>query len=534
MLDFSPIGMRPISALIDLPLPGAVIVTGAETVYTLEVFSPVTHERILAAATREMITRPSDTLSNYPFHGTLNKALSFNRSVADGNAFNGVSSGYGEIELENSSGDYDGLEPLGGARSLVKSGQLGASFDTFQTLLDGLIESSHPEQDQVRISIRDNTGQLDVPLQTTFFAGTGGGQGDAALAQKPMPLAFGTPKNVTPTFVDPPNEVYQYGTGRSYAGPTEVRDLGEVIGLQPAGPTNFIDHAALIAGTVAAGYYITCIAESKIRLGAPASELTCDVYGAADSSGNLYRTTAQIVRHLMEERGFTIDAASFNALDALQDATVDYYIDSNSSPTVSQVLDDLLGGIDAFGGPRRDGVFDSGRIDVPSDDAISLTYLEIDIFDIEQLPLPSNIDPQPWRVRCPYQRNWTRQTNLAAGRSAAIAAFVATDYQLGTPASDDTILAANAKARDVEPKCFFAMETAAAAEANRLFALLSGVVRRMFRIQIAAPAFMHNIGQVIRIYHSRFELSVGLTVVIVGTRDDVSSSDEMIELTVIG
>src|SRR4051812_13991576 len=119
--------------LIDLSLPSVIFAAENETlVYTLEVFHPATGERIISAATREFITQPGDILSCYPFDGTLTKALSFHRSVADGHGFSGMSSGYGELELENSSGEYDDLSSLAGGRLLCKAGWLGSSFDAFE------------------------------------------------------------------------------------------------------------------------------------------------------------------------------------------------------------------------------------------------------------------------------------------------------------------------------------------------------------------------------------------------------------------
>lgn len=524
--------------LIDLPLPAVVAAAENEImIHTLEVFHPETNARIIAAATREFITLPSDTLSNYPFHGTLIKALSFQRSVADGGtAFNGMASGYGELELENSDGAYDGLASLAGARFLCKAGWLGASFDTYLMLLDGIVSNSYVEQGQIRIEIEDRASLLDVPVQSTLYGGAGGADGDASIAQKRKPLALGFPKNTSPSFNDPVNDVYDISGGLPIYAVSEVRDNGVVLDLQSPGPTDFANYAALIAGTVSASKYITCLAEGKIRLGASAGgTIACDVTGLTgdvNSTGEtIIRTAGQQARYLLERAGIQVDIGSFLNLDVLSDASVDYYLDSNSNKTVRDAVNEILGGIDAWGGLRRDGVFDVGRIDTPADASISAVYREIDIFEIDRIALPKNIDPPPWRLRIPYYRNWTIQTNVLAATIPATAAFVATPYKLAE-ASEASVLAANPKAHDPEPRqCFYSDEFGSAAEANRLFGLLSGTAREMYRVVVSTRAFTHNIGNVIQIFHSRFELSSGATAVIVGVRDD--ATDEAVELTVL-
>lgn len=534
MLGWSPIGTRPIGMIVDFPLPAITLAAVGQTlVYTLEVFSPLTGDRIIAAATREFATQPDDTLPNYPFAGRLNKALSFHRSVVEGKAFSGVSAGYGELELENSDGFYDEIESLAGARLLCRVGALGSRYDTFVTLLDGVVERSLPGQDSLVIEIRDRTGLLDIPVQSNIYAGTSGAEGGPSLAQKPKGLRFGSAKNITPEFEDTANLVYAIHDGQILAV-TEARDQGVVIGLQSPGPTDFADYTTLVAGTVAPGKYITSLATGKIRLGAQPVELTCDIQGAVDSLGTYLRTTGQSVRWLLERAGFQVDVGFFINLDELSDASVDYCIASDSNATLHDTVDALLGGIDAFGGPRRDGVYSVGRIDVIDDDLISAVYKEIDIFDITMVQLPGNLEPRPWRIRMPFSVNWTIQAQTDDATVPATAAFVAAPYKLADPISDPDILAANSKAQDLQPTAYFTDATGASAETSRLFALLAETERRMFRMLVSTQAFDHDIGDTIQIFHSRFGLSGGLTVLVVGTRDEVSSAEETVELTVVG
>jgi hypothetical protein len=539
MLGFTAIGMRPIGMQIDRPLPSTIFAAQDRVlIYTLEVFEPATGDRVIAAATWPYITQPTDNLSNTFFDAVLNRALSYHREVTSGsNAFYGVSSGYGELEVENSSGDYDALGVLAGGRLIVKAGWLGSSFDTFLTLLDGFCKAAFVEQIRVRVDIEDNTTKLDVPAQPSVYSGAGGLAGGSSIAQKRKELAFGFPKNITPTLIDVVNLIYSVAGGSTILAVSEVRDRGIVLDVSG----NYATYDDLVAATVPAGFYATCLAEGLIRLGEGSSALTCDVTGLTGNvNGNgevIVRTASQIARYLLQSAGVSIDEASFVALDLLNDDAIDYYLDSESNKTLGEAVAEVLGGIDAFGGFGRDGIFNVGRIDVPNDANIAATYREIDIFDIERLALPGNIDPPPWRLRLPYQRAWTVQTDLAADAAPATVAFAEKPYRLAE-ASDSDVLVANPRARDPDPlKSFFSDQAAAAAEANRLlelYGLTTDTPRQMFRVVLAADAFRHNLGTTIKIYHSRHELSGGKSFVIVGTRDDVTSADETVELTVLG
>ena len=168
------------------------------------------------AATREFITNPGDVLPNTPFWGTVQKALRFDRSIIGGQGFGDVTAGWGELELINAEGDYDyliGNYAIDGRRVVVKIGAAGSSYNGFRTLFDGTATDWEPQEDVLRVFLRDNAYKLDVPASPNLYGGTGGLDGTEELKGKRKPRAFGSVINVTPPALIPSELVYQVNDG---------------------------------------------------------------------------------------------------------------------------------------------------------------------------------------------------------------------------------------------------------------------------------------------------------------------------------
>ena len=166
-MSFTWPGPRPFSTIIDRPLPAAVATSAiaAGIVFTVEIF-PVSGSPI-RVATQEFATRDTDSLPNTPFSGTLEKALRFHRSIIDGSRIGGMSSGYSEIVINNPSGEYDAYtNTLDGAHVIVRMGQSGASFDSFTTLYDGLVDGAATvDEETLTLHLEDDNRRLEIPVQ---------------------------------------------------------------------------------------------------------------------------------------------------------------------------------------------------------------------------------------------------------------------------------------------------------------------------------------------------------------------------------
>jgi hypothetical protein len=554
-LGLGPIAARPICGLVDMTLPASVfasIPANSTLINTAEIF-PSSGTRI-AAADRPFRALPTDTLSNQEFQGTLKTPLAFHRTIVSGDAFGAMSSGYGEIELQNDDGNYDAIfqtTTIDGRRVLVRTGQasqtgpdwIPQSYDTFPVLFDGIAEDWHLDDATLRITIRDNAFKLDVPASPNVYGGTGGADGTADMAGKRKPRAFGqlTPDsgsggNVSPPLIDPTNLVYQVNDGAVSTIPN-VYDSGFAL----TGPTaDFASYAALIAATIPDGSYATAKAVGMFRLGSIAfGTITCDTLGDASGTGYI-NDTASIGRRLISSSLVTqVDEGAFLTVTAAQPAAVGYYLGLDENKTVRQALDELFGGIGGWCGFRRDGTLDCGIFVAPTGTAVaSFDYVDILDGSLRRLDLPAATNPPPYRRRVAGPRNWTVQTSLVAGVSATRAAMLANPFAVAISTNSGltaSIQAAHPLAKDPDPvEAFFALNATAVTEANRLLSLYGSAVRSFYSFRVKALGALLNIGNVISVTYPRFDLASGKSLTVVGIADVPNDGCIEFEITAWG
>jgi hypothetical protein len=255
-MGWAPLSWRPLSMLVDMTLAATVAqpASGYALNYTLELYASVDTVR---TAVIPFITAPSDTIANQQFTGKLLKGLEFHVSIVDSDIGRKMSVGTGEFQLDNSDRGYDSLynnNTFDGRRVVLKYGQITipglipSSFDTYQTLLDGIVQDVFLDASQLRGTIRDNAFKMDVPASANAYGGTGTTDGDAGLTGKRKPLAYGVVNNVTPAQINATNLVYQVHDGAVNAIPA-VYDFGYALPTPgTVGPdADYASYAALIA-----------------------------------------------------------------------------------------------------------------------------------------------------------------------------------------------------------------------------------------------------------------------------------------------
>lgn len=551
-MGWAPLSWRPFSMLVDMTLPvAAAVPTGASALnYTLELYP--SGGTPIYAAVLPFITLSSDTLTNQQFEGTLRKALTFQRSIVDGSGFGGGSSGYGELEIENSEGRYDTTfqnNTIDGRPLVVRYGQITlpdrpASYNTYPALLAGIALDWHLDNQTLRIEIRDNTFKLEVPACSGVYSGAGGVNGAADMAGKRKPRAFGqlTPTsgsggNVTPALIDPTNRVYQVNDGAVSSIP-DVYDSGYAL----EGPSaDYASYAALIAAAITDGHFATCLALGLFCLGAPADgEITCDVLG--DSSGSGYvNNTATIVRRLISLSATQIDLVdegTFLTLAAAQPAVIGFYLGLDDSRTVKQCIDELMRGIGGWSGFRQDGTFEVGRLTAPAATAVD-SYITADIVadTLRRLELPDGVNPPPKRQRVSYANNWTVQPQVRGGVDATRREMLSLPHSVASHSDTGlaaTIAAAHLLAQDPDVvQGFFAVAADAVAEADRLLSLHGSAVRSLYVFtDKSGRGLTRKIGETILLTYPRFDLASGKLVVVVGINND--TTEGTVEITVWG
>lgn len=159
--------------------------------------------------------------------------------------------------------------------------------DDFYLIFTGTIESLIVGKVSVDIKAKSHYMAFDVISNPGVFTGVAGDlEGDISLEGVVKPRLFGKCFNIKPTYIDPQNLILGISwkldeTRDNITAISEVRDGGVPLGLAAsyAGSINgnFATAAGLMAAMPQAGMYVTCLAESLIKLGSkPVYAITCD------------------------------------------------------------------------------------------------------------------------------------------------------------------------------------------------------------------------------------------------------------------
>lgn len=466
------------------------------------------------------ISQDTDTPASSWYDGRVKDNIVLERAIIGRGGVGGLSRVTAQISLSNPDGALDTLAAdyaIDGRACRILMGREDEARAVFGTLFAGVVQSvstsalDGKSASVLTLSLSDGLARLAVPVQSTRYAGSGGTEGGADLKGKPKPRAFGKVFNVTPPLVDSTNLIYQVNSAQ-INDVTAVRDRGVAL--------------TKVAGAPAAGEYQVTVGSGTFKLGAtPAGTITCDVEGDASAEGYI-TTTSEIVRRLLGEvlTSSDIDAASFANLKASAPAPVGVWIGAEERG-LDSVVDELLAGVGAFGGFSRAGYFTVGLV-AAADGPATASFSEQEIKGIERRPL-ANIDPLVWSVRVGYQKNYTVQSDIAAGALAAARTFAAQPYRVSSRL-DAAIKSRRLLAREYAVDALYRDVADADTEAQRLFDLWS-VSRAPFKVRLPPAALICDIGSVVDVQHSRHGLAAGKSTRVIG----YSLRGWDVELTVI-
>ncbi|MDP1867008.1 MAG: hypothetical protein Q8L13_11795 [Bradyrhizobium sp.] len=469
-------------------------------------------------------TRPGDHLPSQPFRGVL-QSFSFEHSIMQGD-IGQFSTGVGSLAISNADAHYDFLPltyAVDGRPITIRVGRADGSYDDTFPLARLTASGWNIDTDSIKIDLVDFSYKLEVPMQPNVYGGAGGIDGGADLAGKRKPMAFGKARNVSPVLLVPSLLIYQVNDG-SMQSIDAVHDRGVTL----IGGGDVASYAALVAASVTAGQFKTCLALGLFKLGnSPSGLITADVKG--DNSDGYVVTTASIARWALRNRTALSDPddlylPSFVDLDAAQPAPIDYFIGPEDSLTVAAFIQNIMGGIGGWGGHLLDGKFELRIFEAPAGEPAARFNRGDMLTDIRREPLPEAYRPPRWRWRVPYARAWTVQEDLAGAVTATRRAFVAEQYRLAEAASS-TILLDHPFAQDRDPvQAYFSEVADAAAEAARLIELFK-TTRAIYRMTLPRRALRMRMGDVIEVTHPRFDLAAGRLMRIVQLRAAINFSD---------
>lgn len=189
-------------------------------------------------ATVDFTTGSADTPAHVSFEGRLKKGAWMRRDiVAEGKTRGKSAVGYGDATLANDDGVLDFLRKHGiaGYEFKMYRGEFGDQFpDEWEEVVVTTMEQvEYRGRSEVSIKLRDRQAELDLPLQTNRYAGSGGLEGDSELEGKEEPFCFGDNFNVPAVLVDKVKNIYQVADGAVDSIPN-VRDRGINLNQTPA------------------------------------------------------------------------------------------------------------------------------------------------------------------------------------------------------------------------------------------------------------------------------------------------------------
>lgn len=375
---------------------------------------PGARPTIYPAATIGRSTAPDDVPANLAVPGALPKDP-VNYGVA---LFDGIEpapkgeAGFGTIALLDPAGALDYLDSLAwdGATLDLLRGQPEAPFSTYTVaarLTTAGIVSGHGRKSFL---LRDLGWRLEqADIHDEIYGGTGGLDGDAAVAGQRKPYGIGQVFNVEPKLINAALAIHQLSCS-SILAVDEVRDGGQPLDFDADYPT----YDALAAATVPPAHYASCLAKGLIRRGSPiVYALTADFRGDADTiNGQTYPDTrGQVARRIATGRGTVrladtqIDFANLNRMEQEQPATVGFYWADGI--TKADALTEAMEGCLGWWAMRLNGLLAVGFIEEPTGSpALVLNYPS----DLMGDPIPADAYQAPRRATfVGWRRNYTIQ-----------------------------------------------------------------------------------------------------------------------------
>ena len=484
----------------------------------LEPFDPGTGGTVaLYVGDAGFTTGPGDTPANQYFEPRLVSALNFERSLFQGGTLGGRSiPDFGVMTLNNADGGLDGWQGYNwdGRRARVYLGGDGFGFAEYGLIFDGLAEDIDYGDLTLSVRLQDLSRKLDLPIQVTTYAGTGGAEGGDELKGKPKPLVFGRVFHISAVPVDPAALLYQVHDG-AIEDVTAAYDRGQAL--------------TKVGGSPVAGEFSVDTSAGTITLGAsPAGVITADVKG--DKTGGAYvETTGSVIRRIAVARGGfadpgDLDTASFTALDTVNSADIGIAITDEQG--MGAALDYVAGSIGAYYGFDRAGKLSVGRIEAPAGSSVA-SFTDVEILELERRPTARPI----WRQHVGYGRYW-RPTDRSDTESSALSdaekADLEQEYRV-EEAEDVAVRTAHLLAEDERRDTGLALAVDAASEAARLLALFK-IKRDVFRMRVKTQPFSLSLGQTIAIRYPRHGLDGARNLVIVGLTEDSAVNEVELEL----
>lgn len=450
-----------------------------------------TSEKVRYMATHSFVSKPTDTPANIVYDDLIVSVPTIQSQV-------GMAFGVGDIDLVNDGSLDVWLNDAWDGRGLsLLIGDPTWARDDFRQIASLVTESFEVvNNNKMRLRVRDKREKLNINTQNNYYT-----SGEAF--GKPIPLTVGQVFNLTPVLINASTHQYQVHDGQINAI-TDVRDNGVSVSFT----------ANLTTGTF-------------VLSSQPSGVITCDVQGAKPS-GTYHTKTADIVEYLSKREALVtadIDAASIASFNTTVPYAVGFYIASRQN--LISVIDKLMNSVGAYWLFNRAGkmvlwqlnnLTNSPSADFDADDVLDNTFK----FVSSNLPYA--------RAAIGYQKNFTRQTNLAGSVNEANRNLYQGDNLIST-ADNSSIITAHPLAVKPEPlDTLITTLTNANTESARVLAL-NNAVRFVYEATFSTGPFEIKLGDEISVIYPRFGFESGKNVIVVGLDEQPSSNKIKVRFT---
>lgn len=456
---------------------------------------------------RGLTTGETDSPADTHFEARLVQPLVWRRSIVGERLGGRGSFRAGEIELRNLDGALNAMladEAVDGRDVTVRVGLAGWSHGQFLTLFGGTASGwRHGPRGAVLVQPRGVEFKLDIPVQSSRYAGTGAEEGGDDLKGKPKPWPVGGPLQNAPAPLLNTDLVYQLRDG-GVISVEGVFDRGVAIPLDTAVGSggDVADYAALVGLSIAAGKYATDLSGGYARLASsPAGQVTFDFTATNETK------PGEVLKLIATEAGIAaedLDDDSFTQLDA----DVAYPIQRWIGPeeiTAAALFDEIVASVEGWWGDNRLGGLQVGQVKAPSGGAQANLEMS-DLLEFEWLTLPPGVNPAIKGAFVGYEKIWfVQETDLDGAIADARRRLIVEEFRFADQL-DPAIAAIHLRAQTVVVKALFATQAGAEDHASHLLDLYTKG-RRLARMVIGHKGYRLDLGQQVRVTAERFGLA---------------------------
>jgi hypothetical protein len=271
----------------------------------------------------------------------------------------------------------------------------------------------------------------------------------------------------------------------------------------------------------------------------PSGTVTFDAQG--DNVGGYVSSTADCVQRLVTSLGgFTVAdlvLATFTAHNALTlgvttlaNVPVGYYDRGVSSVTIAAALDRLTNATGSWYAFDRLGLLRVGRVDLPAGSPV-LSFTSRDLLSFFRVP----VELPTWRLKLGYRPTWRPMTQqeiagiFRPGGAAAATGPTLTDAYRYVTAQDAATQTASPLAQDRTLDTVLDVAVDATAELARRLTILK-TPRDVYRFTVKTQSLALNLGDLISVTHSRYNLGAGKLFTILGVTENYLTSESTLEV----